>query len=295
MTVRLRCHAVAAMIAVAVLMVPSALAAATTGTDRSHADGPRLELARDRVGVDKEVMVEGAGFDPGSLVTAVLCGNRGARGTPDCALGSTLEVGVQDGGTFSAPMRMVAPPAPCPCVVVASGATTSPVVMRVRLQGHRFRPGTAGRGSASMARSEVVVEEASLKNSSSFWTWFGAPAEAVLTLRVVNEGTAAGRSGARAGWGSAGELPIHFVSVPVMPFLEPREEATLEIPVRFDPLTNGDVIVAGDVRTGGVSVPFEDSLRIRPWGLFALAALLVMLPLMAALAWAARHDRRRRH
>ncbi|UUZ61370.1 hypothetical protein [Nocardioides sp. B-3] len=254
-------------------------------------DEPQVSPGRDRVRVDAEVPVTGRGLEPETPVTAVVCGNGARRGSLDCGLGSGLEVGVQSDGTFAAPMRMVAPPQPCPCVVVVTGATVAAITTPVRLLGHPVHGGGLGPRARRVAQPEIVVESAELDGGTSLGTWFGGAGEAVLTVTLRNDGTGAGRPLLDLGWGPVGTDPTRFVATPDMSPLEPRDTRTVEIPVRFDAFSNGEQVVAGTVRAGATEMYFRDGVGIRPRGLFGLLSVLL---LAAPMALFARFVRRRR-
>ncbi len=269
------------------------LLVATTAPALAHAEpGAKLSIVK-RARVGAEVRVDGAGLPRGSLANAVVCGNLGLRGTPDCSLASTVEVGISDEGTFSVPMRLVAPPSPCPCAVVVSGATTTPLVRRIKLIGHPVdlsaRDATAVRGGAP----DIEVMSARLSGASSLGTWFGLPGESVMRLRLVNNGTRAATPHLDVGWGASIGAATRWVSVPTAPIVAPGESTTLEVPVTFDALGNGEQVVAGTVRAGGNESTFDDVVTVRPWGLFALGLLLVLLAPLALLARLARRQRTR--
>jgi hypothetical protein len=244
---------------------------------------PAVFLARQRVAVDSEVLMSGVGLEPGTLVTAVVCGNRARRGSLDCAL-SGLEAGVHDDGTFSAVLHTTAPPLPCPCVVVVAGATPEAITTPIRLLGHPLNGGGLGPRTHATGRPEIVVGSAELEGGSSLATWFGAAGEATLNLTLRNEGNLAGVPRLDLGWGPSGTEPTLFVDAPELPALEPGRTATVRIPVSLDALGHGEQVVAGTVRAGTGEMAFSDSVSVRPWALYALALVLVLAVPLALLA-----------
>lgn len=290
MTRRLRAWGAGAVFAAVLLAGVDGAPAVMAATEDPE---PRVSLDRKQVPVDGQVMVAGSGLQAGTLVNAVLCGNAARRGSLDCAVASAVEIGVQQDGTFSAPLRARQPPQPCPCVVMVTGATPEAIVTRVRLRGHPVRSGGRGPRTRTVGRPRVVVRSAELEVGSMVGAWFGAGGEAVLTVALRNEGTVAGTPRLDLGWGPEGSDPDRFIELPQLEPLEPWRTTIVEIPVRFDALANGEQVVAGSVSAGGREVAFDDSVVVRPWGLFAIALVLLLVLPLALLARFVRRGWRR--
>lgn len=239
-------------------------------------DQPSLSLSRGEVRVDSDVEVAGRGLSPGSLVSAVLCGNDAQRGSLDCALGSTVEVGVQEDGSFATSMRVSTPPMPCPCVVVASGGTPEQLVAPLRIKGHPVLRGRTDRHTTSGPQAQVEVVGSDVESGTSVAGWFGLPATRTLTVRLANGGSLAAVPRLQLGWGEAGAEPTNFVQVPRLSALAPGSSTTVEVPVQFDALANGRLVVAGSVLAGGEDAAVAEAVTIRPWGLFAIVGVLLL-------------------
>ncbi len=265
--------------------------AASPGLAHDEPEAQVSMVQRARVGSD--VRVTGTGLTPGSLVSLMVCGNSGRRGSPDCSLASTKEVGISDEGTFSVPLQLLKPPRPCPCAVVVTGGTATPLVRPVQLMGHPVDRTTRGAKAEGVSTPDVVVTSARLSRTSSLGTWFGMPAQGVLKLRMVNTGKRAAAAKVDLGWGASGNEATHWVQAPAAQILTPGQSADLEVPVAFDALGNGQHVVAGSVRASGNESTFEAGATVRPWGLFVLALLAVLILPIALLARFARRQRAR--
>ncbi len=265
---------------------------ATASASAASEPGPEVNVAgRARVGAD--VRVDAAGLPAGSLATVVVCGNGGRRGTLDCSVASTVEVGVTDEGTFSIPLRLDAPPMPCPCVVMVSGATQTPVLRPIKLIGHPVDRSAKQRSAVRDGAADIVVTSARLEQASSLGPWFGVPGQVTMLLNLVNNGNRAAVPRLDIGWGASADEATRWVGIPPAPLLEPRQSTTIEVPVSFDPLGNGEQVVAGSVRADGNESTFETGVTVRPWGLFALGLLLVLLVALLLLARVVRRQRSR--
>ena len=68
----------------------------------------------------RDVLVHVDGWQPGSVVTVLLCGNGARRGSQDCDLVAGESVTVRGAAPEYVLLPVTLPPAPCPCVVRAS-------------------------------------------------------------------------------------------------------------------------------------------------------------------------------
>lgn len=110
---------------------PAAPADSTTGpssTTTGRLSGPSITLSRLAARPGEEITVVFDGWE-GRLVTLTVCGNQARQGSADC--NNVNSRGVRLAHVESTPVAtlvVVSPPAPCPCVVRASSATTNEVV-----------------------------------------------------------------------------------------------------------------------------------------------------------------------
>ncbi|HET6952202.1 MAG TPA: hypothetical protein VFI47_17610 [Acidimicrobiales bacterium] len=252
--------------AVAALVV-AGLLRTSVGEAQETEPAPSATVSPQAVAIADVIEVIGVGWQPGSLVTAVLCGNGAARGSLDC-VAAGRETGVDSEGAFHMSLTVTAPPSPCPCVVAVS-AVPGPDHTLVPLE---IEGAPTGPPDDQGAPAPRLVVDARLEGSGPWTAWFGASGERILVLTVRNTGTAPAdmRLAVAVGRGDTADVAIG-VDDPGQ--LEPGDSRTLRIPVRFEPLGFGRHIVAGEVAAPGAVAPFEVHTSIHPWGVFGAVLL----------------------
>ncbi|HEX6420559.1 MAG TPA: hypothetical protein VFZ77_18810 [Acidimicrobiales bacterium] len=249
--------------------------------------GPTATVVQQAAAVADVVDVIGAGWRPGGLVAAALCGNEAARGSIDC-LPHEREIGVGPDGTFHLAVTVRVPPSPCPCVILVTGLEGGGrAVVPLEVDGVPRAP-VERPEPAPVA--EVAVDEARLEGGGPWTSWFGAGATRTLVLVVRNSGNAPADARLTVTAGP-GDDPDGWVPSPGPVRVEAGERRIVRVPVRFEPLGFGRHSVVGAVAAGGGEQPFRASAGVHPWGLYGLAAV-VLLVLVGVPA--GRRRRRRR-
>jgi hypothetical protein len=96
------------------------------------------------------------------VVTVMVCGNEGRRGSADCNLGAAMAVDVpQDRPVSFAVLTMVTPPSPCPCIVqVASERFDEVAAAPFTLLGHPIAEVQETGESANPLQVSIVAKPA---------------------------------------------------------------------------------------------------------------------------------------
>jgi hypothetical protein len=261
---------------VLMVSVPSAGAASNAG----------ISLSAGSAVPGTQIFVTGQGFPAHSVVRLAICGNAAARGSVDCDQESSATLAPSDQGSFRIPLPVVAPPAPCPCVVQATSiAIDGPVNVPFIVS-----------GVPTAAVQQLVISEVPLKVVASRLTgwgpitaWFGAAPQRMLVLTLRNPSAESldipPFTLTRGGKANADTI-VRTVSLGA---LGAGETQTYRIPVRFDVVSHGQLSVAGEVGVPGRSATFVAGTKAFPWGLVAVLIVVVQLVLLAV------RDRARRH
>lgn len=259
---------------------------------------PVAEIDDTEVTIGQQVTVTGSGWPASTMVTVQLCGNQAMNGSADCDQASTASVGVRGDGTFGTRLTVGRPPAPCPCVIKATGESSAhQFLARIKILG---LPEVEPRDRVGLPEITRLVRfrEASLERTGGWTTWFGAAPTYRLVVTLENTGNVALHDlPISFAWGRGAD-PTGFVAAPDVPSLEAGAETTLEVPVTLDALAIGGYDVLG--RIDGIGAPVETRVHTTtyPWGLIvvpgAILAQLTLLSLRNRLrTWIQRRERRR--
>jgi hypothetical protein len=300
---------------------PSVTAPSPTGRRITVADGP--------VRVGARIVVGLAGW-PAGTVQLELCGNGARRGVRDCAVTAAAHVYVPPSGGATVQITVPAPPVGCPCVlragVVGGGPATA---VPVRVSGVAAPPAAEPDAAPGLRIAELRV--AGPRDRDRWAGLFGLPTRITVELSVHNAGDTevvpaatllTGRPDRvttivgppRLGPIPAGATRTYVIDVPLDAPAVGRYAVHGQVG-RSD-AAGGDTRAAtsGDLRTApgggpgpqvpagtgraGTAAEFVAETSVYPWGLPALAALLLLArPAGRALRrWAGRRrvDFRRR-
>ncbi|MFK3978935.1 hypothetical protein ACI2K4_01015 [Micromonospora sp. NPDC050397] len=230
---------------------------------------------------------------PAGTVSIEICGNGGRRGSADCAVQTAVQTYVRPSGTGVTSVTVTAPPVGCPCVVrvTALGGTTSGTVPLAvaGLPEQPVEPVTPA-GSSGVARLRVTGVE--VIGGRSWPALFGGPAERVLFVTVRNDGVAPAVDPAVAVTLGRGSQPTGFVPPPLLGTLDPGEQRVLRLPITIPAPTAGGYTVRGQVDGADQPARFVVTVTTYPWGLAAIAAVLLGVLVVAELRRARKVPRR---
>jgi hypothetical protein len=250
------------------------------------AGGPLVAPERPRGRPGATVLVRVEGWQPGSVVTVVLCGNDARRGSQDCDLVSGQSVHARTSRAEHVELPVALPPAPCPCVVRASDVASLVVVTApFEVVGAPTAP-TVGPTSAVAAIPLTVVAHLHQRRGSfldRLRRVLGGPShrELVLELHSTSSYPQAGVVVTAAfGRHATGGAPLDG---PDAIDLAPGERRSITIPLELEAPVHGRYVVAGSVFTAGQAVRFSATVDAAPWGLIVLALLVALAVLAAAV------------
>lgn len=265
------------------------LAAAVAGPlgPASAQTSPVVVLEPAAPAVGEQLTIRAEGLSPSRLYTVELCGNGAARGSADCHAPTATTMVSRDGGQLVAQVPVPMLDAGCPCVVRLTTPGAAPVLTPVRIAGIVEVPPSLSR---TLPHRSVRVVAASLEVDAGWRSWFGLPTEGVLELTLLNDGEVPLATVPLALATGAGPEPTGYLEAPVVEDLQPGESRRVVVEVPVGPLRTGAVTVVG--RVEGFDPPVEvrvGSGTAHPWGLLALAAVVVQIVL---IGWRNRYRRR---
>jgi hypothetical protein len=260
------------------------------------ASGPSVVSDQPGAAPGTSVLVRVVDWPSGSVVTVVVCGNAGRRGSQDCDLLSGQSVHTRGPSPEYVLLPVALPPAPCPCVVRASdvtslvvalapfdviGAPTAPIV----------GPESVVAAVPLTVRAEVHQERGSFFNRLR--RVLGGPSHRRLVLELHNT-SGAPLSGvvvtAALGRHATGGSPL---DAPAVADLAPGERRSIELPLDLEAPVHGRYVVSGQAFTGGQAVPFATTVHYVPWALLVMAGL-VAVAVVGVVLLAVRHRERAR-
>jgi len=233
---------------------------------------PAVVVSPPAVAPGGSVTVAVTGLAPDTNYRIQVCGAGGLAGSAGCDVGDAQIVPSSSQGALGAALVVHVPPVACPCVVqvapVEGGASAQ---APLQILGAPVGPVTAP--GASQGTVSVNVE---LEGSSSWGEWFGAAPRRTAVVVVTNR------------TGSTFVDPVVVVSVGNQPVSSPAlgtvrsgASATVRVPVAFPWPAVGWRTVQVTLGATGQSVATGSTRALFvPWGLVAVAALVVQLLLL---------------
>jgi hypothetical protein len=244
----------------------------TTTASPAAGQEPILSVAPGPYEPGQEVMVNGAGWPGERIISLQTCGNGGLGGSVHCDHTSTRAASSDRNGSFGARLPVGRPPSPCPCTIraflVDGPAADAPIEINGLPRATPIPPDTP------FVDGGLVVD-ATLEDTSSWTSWFGAPPTRTLVLTVEN------RSAQPItwlpldlSWGRAGN-PTGMIDAPVIDALEPGASTRVEVAVDLPALAFGSYVVRGEV-LGHPGTELSLRTHAAPYGLMAVAGALVL-------------------
>lgn len=266
-------RAAAAVAAIALLgLALSGSPAAAQTTD------PLVSLDRTGTAAGETMLVRGERWPDGATLIVELCGHGGLRGSVDCDVGHQATAGVGPSGQFAVELPVGLPPAPCPCVVKATDQSTQiSASAPIAVAGIPTVPITAE--DLPEPRS-LEIRSVRIAGGQRIAELFGAGGRRTLEFTVVNTGPLAVDSPrVSIAWGR-GENPDGFVTPPTTPRLEPGQTETFTVALVRSAMTLGSQTAVVEVEGLGAPVTASAKTSAYPWGLLAIALVLLQLVLL---------------
>lgn len=269
----------------ALAIVVALVATAPLAASAAPAGGPTVVPASLAATPGARVLVDVVGWQPGTSVTVVVCGNEARRGSQDCDLRHGQSVELYTADSKKVLLTVSLPPAPCPCVLRAYDVHSNVVITTpFEVLGAPTAPVVDG--AAAVPR--FIGVSARLREARGSFTdrlrkVLGGPVERRLVLDVRNTSggpltgvTVTAALGRSAGHGEALDEPAPFD-------LAAGEHREIAIDVRIGAPSHGRYIVSGSAFAAGSAVPFSTSTSSAPVGLYVLV-LIVLVDLAALVA-----------
>jgi hypothetical protein len=248
------------------------------GPSEAQVVDPTVAIDRTGTAAGEEMLITGGGWPNGSTLIVELCGHGGLRGTPDCDVTNQRTAGVGPGGTFAVQITTALPPSPCPCVVKATDQVTQiAATAPIAVAGLPTVPITA----ADMPAARTIeISSIALTDGGRWAELFGAGGRRVLEVTLVNTGAVAVDSpDVSVAWGK-GSHPDGFVKPPETKRMEPGDTQTLTVALNRAPFTIGQQTAIVEIQGLGEPVVARATTSGYPWGLLALALVLLQLLLL---------------
>ena len=267
----------------------------TASAQNAQRSGPSVVVSKKEVSIGGITEVTVTGFRA-KIVTVSICGNEGRRGSADCDLANSQTVEFPtDGSPGAVRLAVSAPPAPCPCIVLAASdhfdelATVSLAVI-----GHPSGPVS---GSASTSTPLVVHLSVSRASSGVLGTVrsaLGGPTDydVEVTVRNISSTVASGVS-IRAYAGRDAQDRLAEADMPVPGDLRAGETWTRTVRVRLGAPVYGTVRWQAVATTAGISISDTAATSNRPVALLVFLLALVMCVCALAVRLVVRLVRRR--
>ncbi|MGQ0433197.1 MAG: hypothetical protein ACT452_12410 [Microthrixaceae bacterium] len=260
------------------LAVAALVAASGARAGAAQTTDPTVAIDRTGTAAGETILITGTGWPNAATLIVELCGHGGLRGSADCDVPQQRTAGVGPSGTFSVELTTGQPPSPCPCVVKATDqssqiATTAPIAVA----GMATVPITADDVAAVRA---LEISAAEITGGHRWAELFGAGGRRVLEVTLVNTGPLAiDAPKVNVSWGS-GSNPDGFVKPPEVDRMEPGASQVLTIPLHRSALTIGAQTAVVEVQGLGSPVVARASTTGYPWGLLAVALVVLQLLLL---------------
>lgn len=246
------------------------------GLVNASAEGPTVGVSAASADPGQTVLVSARGFTPGTVVNLEVCGASGQLGSAACDVASARQGTADGAGAVTEGLEVQIPPAPCPCVVRASGGgfvATVPITVVGAPVGQVTLPGAP-------VPARLDVSDVHLEGRGPWTALFGAAPVRQLVVRLRNPGDAPLSGIELAVTVGRGDDPERLVPAPAIEPLEPGASATYRVPLSLGGLAFGSYTARVEVLGGDEPVVLEDRTTVYPWGLgvvLLVAAQLVLL------------------
>lgn len=282
---RARTFALLAGLALAVGLVTTA--AFPTAAPAAPAPTPTIELSTSLLVPGSEVALHGTHWSEDTVLQATLCGANAVDGSVNCVGRAAVTMTPGPTGVVDGTLHVFMPPDPCPCVVLVSGLTSS---FSRRLPVQVAGAATAPPKTASpLAEPPTLRVDTEVSGGTTLASFFGGPAERTLTVRIRNTGSIdIAHPVLAVGWGRSGSAD-HLIRTPRLGPIAAGATRTVKVPFELDAFAMGNYEVAGRVTGASKPVPVSATTSTWPWGLFAVALVLLQFILLGIRNRVRRH------
>ncbi|WP_426572444.1 hypothetical protein [Aquihabitans sp. McL0605] len=202
-----------------------------------------------------------------------------------CDDATAVDIEVDASGSFSGPLHVARPPAPCPCTVrVRSNIDDSSITTPIEITDMDVTAEPIGQapGTTSAPDAHVVVSDVELTGDSTWTTWFGASPTRTFHYTLTNDGgTLADDMAVGLSAGPQGD-PNQVLRAPPTGSLEPGESRSYEVPVDLGPFAHGDFEVAARLVAPQGSQRFGAETSSFPWMVLIVPGLILLEVLLLA-------------
>lgn len=267
----------------------TAAALQVAGPTGAQTSDPTVQLDRTGTAAGEGMLVTGDGWPAGATLIVELCGHGGLRGSVDCDVSQQRTAGVGESGRFAVEMTTGTPPTPCPCVVKVTDQTTRiAATAPIAVAGIPTVPITED--DLPKARA-IEISSMKITGGGRWAELFGAGGQRVLEVTLVNTGPLAVEApDVTVVWGT-GTRPKGFVEPPETTRMEPGDTQVLTVALDRPALTIGKQTAIVEVQGLAEPVTRRAATTAYPWGLLAVALVLLQLVLL----WVRNRVRRRLH
>jgi hypothetical protein len=243
----------------------------------SHASAaapePTLAVTTPRVKPGQTLSIHGEHWPERTTLHAVLCGANAIDGSVDCVEQAAMTVAPGPTGVVDGSMPVLAPPEPCPCVVLVTDLAST---FERRLPVTVLGVPTSAIDAEGTDPGTALQVDARLTGGTTIGSLLGVSTRRTLVVTLRNTGAVSVDAPvvtARWGRGSkAGELVGSAAAVDV----SPGATRTVELEVGLDAPAIGSYTIAGDVAGVGAPVTFRTTTTTWPWGwLLVVQAVLL--------------------
>ncbi len=264
---------------------------ASSAEAQSVESSPVLALNPGLAAPGQRVIVTGTGWPPFERISISICGNGGDGGTLSCDRARSVVVASDGDGDLYASLVTGIPPVECPCVVrgfTTSGTTSATTAIEIPGAPDAPRTGDA-LGTVPSPTAQVSI--LGIDGHGPPAAWFGGASERVVRVSLLNAGaTPIVDPVVTVSWGRDEESLDNVVRATDAVRLEPGASTVIDVPIAMEPLSVGRYVIQARSGLGPVTSSAMAGTTVLPWGLVALALVLLQVVLVKI-----RNVLRRRH
>lgn len=227
-----------------------------------------------RAGDTLRIVAEG--LAPSAVVEGYVCGHAAAAGTTDCDLSTAQTRVANETGSLVLILVASVPPVPCPCVVLLTSRDQGTLAtVPIDIIGAPTGPLTAPTASGTLHLVEVAIS-----GNGPWPSWFGASPRRTLSMVLVNStGIPIADPPIVVNVVSGHGSPLTLPS-PTVGELGPGSQLRLRVNFSLPAPAFGSYTLKGYVGPVGIQAPLEVKTEVFPWGLVALAVVVVQMILL---------------
>jgi hypothetical protein len=252
----------------------SAMVALGSVVPAEATSNPSIELSTNTLVPGQTVVISGTGWPVFSSVVATLCGADAVSGTADCAVTETATMVATHHGLLYSRFSVVAPPAPCPCVMLlTSDSSNFTKTIPVTVVG---QPTAPVRPLRPTPVAKPRISGFKVTGTMTAGSAFGAPAPRTITMQLENPSSTTVKPVLVGRWGRSGHATT-VIPMPHLGALQPAQRVTVRVPFDLTALSVGSYVVRVEVQLVGSPNPLVATTTTSQWpvALFVAVALLI--------------------